>query len=705
VLFNTGVGYFQREGTIDGDARMELTVPVADVNDLLKTLTIDDGGKPAGVSIDSSEPLEETLANFSLDLAGNPTFGELLNQARGEKVEVSVEGGQGVASTTLTGTIVGMEAHFEGAPPKEVHHLNLLTADGARHLPLARVTRVRFLDGRMDEDFRRALAALAGGRGNQRRLVTAHLRGDGKRTVKIAHVAEAPIWKASYRLDLDAKGAKAALVTNAVVENTTESDWKDVRLVLVSGRPVLFRMDLAKSLFVPRPTLEPRYYASLRPPEHVAMPRGTGQVGGGAQIGGQVGAQLGGGLQLGLQLGGALGAVGEEGRLPGTGSFYPPTFNRYQSTPLPRDSGARRLSYEELLRRRNERLKAKEQERTAAMDHGSLIARQEGVESIAADADRIGEAFRYTLDRKVTVPRQKSALLPVLESRVEATRVSVYNRGVHPFFPMSSLRVKNTTGQHLQQGPLAVREEGMYAGDARLPDLQPGQEKLVSYAMDLGLEVRPATKPVVITSRILSIEKGWVMTRETNRAATVYKMTNRSKTDRLVVVEHPRRQGWSLHDTDKPAEQNEQLYRFEWTVPAGKSLERTVTEELVTRPRLGLERSSAGLLEMAKQPNTPEGVAKALRDLAGRRQKEEKLDKEIDALDAKLKPLLEEQERLRTNLRALPKDSAATKRVVARFDKVEEQVVKLKDLSSQKQEQRRMLIEELAADVEKLNVK
>src|SRR5262249_61554790 len=134
------------------------------------------------------------------------------------------EGGAAVGAARRTGTGVGMEANFEGTPPREVHHLTLLPAEGARPLPLARVTRLRFLDQRMDEDFRRALGALAGGRGNQRRLVTAHLRGDGKRTVKIAHVAEAPIWKASYRLDPDAKGKKAALVTHAVGGNTTQTD-------------------------------------------------------------------------------------------------------------------------------------------------------------------------------------------------------------------------------------------------------------------------------------------------------------------------------------------------------------------------------------------------------------------------------------------------------------------------------------------------
>src|SRR5207247_812082 len=93
-----------------------------------------------------------------------------------------------------------------------------------------------------------------------------HLKGEGKRTVKIGYVAETPIWKATYRLLLDGKDKKPSLQGWAIVENTTEEDWKDVRVVLVSGRPITFKMDLAQQLFMPRPTVEPEIYASLRPP-------------------------------------------------------------------------------------------------------------------------------------------------------------------------------------------------------------------------------------------------------------------------------------------------------------------------------------------------------------------------------------------------------------------------------------------------------
>ena len=115
VLFTSGVAYFQREGVIDGDARIDLTFPVGDVNDLLKSLVFHDlgGGKVRAVSYDGQEPVDKTLKAFALDLTGNPTFGQLLNQARGEKVEVALQPAGRAASgqpASLTGVIVGMES-------------------------------------------------------------------------------------------------------------------------------------------------------------------------------------------------------------------------------------------------------------------------------------------------------------------------------------------------------------------------------------------------------------------------------------------------------------------------------------------------------------------------------------------------------------------------------------------------------------------
>jgi hypothetical protein len=427
ILFSSGVGYFQRAGAVEGSTRIDLSFPATDVNDLIKSLIIEDGGKGkvSAVSYEGQEPLERTLKSFALDLTYNPTFGQILNQARGEKVELTLTAG---SAATLNGVIVGMESQPEQGG-REVHHLNLLSAEGMRRVPLAQVQRIRFLNAALEAEFRRALEVLAGAHHNQRRHVSLHLKGEGKRDVKVGYVVENPIWKASYRLVLGSKADRPHLRAWAVVENTTDEDWKDVRLVLISARPISYQMDLSQPLFVPRPTVESERFASLRPPLHQGAVVPTPQAG--AAPGG-LGLQLG-GLQFGgggLQIG-----VSHPESSPSGGFVFGATgfFNRYQvgpGSPGFAGNGVRtdRLTYEQLRQRRQ----AKLEKRRAALEEARRLGRAlaelgTDVESVVR-AESAGDSFRYTLEQKVSLPRQRSALLPILDGGVVATPVSIYNR-------------------------------------------------------------------------------------------------------------------------------------------------------------------------------------------------------------------------------------------------------------------------------------
>ena len=117
VLFSSGVGYFQREGDIDGNARVDLSFPVQDINDLIKSMVLRDldGGHVAAVSYDSNAPVEKTLQSFAINLTANPTFGQILNQARGEKVEVVLQQTNAAQPGTMTGTVMGVETQQQPA--------------------------------------------------------------------------------------------------------------------------------------------------------------------------------------------------------------------------------------------------------------------------------------------------------------------------------------------------------------------------------------------------------------------------------------------------------------------------------------------------------------------------------------------------------------------------------------------------------------
>src|SRR5262249_40633325 len=220
-----------------------------------------------------------------------------------------------------------------------------------------------------------------------------------------------------------------------------------------------------------------------------------------------------------------------------------------------------RLSYEELQQRRQQQTAAREKAKSV----GSALAAinlKEGVASVAS-ADEVGDYFRYAIDHKVTLPRQKSALLPIVSDPVEAARVSIFNESVQAKFPLLGLRFKNTSGQNLMQGPITVYEGSTYAGDARVLDLQPGEERLVAYAVDQGTEVKCESQSAPVQLVAVKVVKGVVRATHKLRDTKKYLVKNRSTQDRTLIVEHPIRTDWKLVAPEKAAEQSRDVYRFE----------------------------------------------------------------------------------------------------------------------------------------------
>lgn len=263
VLFNSGVGFFGRAGEIEGDARVDLVFPETEINDLLKSMTLQDfdKGRIDAVSYDSREPVSRTLASFAVNLNNNPALSQILAQTRGEKVEVTLQPSAAPAGqpSTVAGTIMSLETQKLPSGKDQVLEaevLNLLTAEGLRSVKLVDVLRIKFTNPTLEAELKRALDVLALSHDTAKKAVQLHFAGEGKRRVKVSYVIEAPIWKTSYRLVLD-KDGKPTLQGWAMVENPSDEDWSNVKMALVSGRPISFKMDLYNPLYVPRPTVEP----------------------------------------------------------------------------------------------------------------------------------------------------------------------------------------------------------------------------------------------------------------------------------------------------------------------------------------------------------------------------------------------------------------------------------------------------------------
>jgi hypothetical protein len=417
---------------------------------------------------------------------------------------------------------------------------------------------------------------------------------------------------------------------------------------------------------VPRPMMNSEVDASLAPPVDHGRPL-TGQLGGlqgGFQIG-MGGAQgqfnLGvGGLNVGLG-----GGAGGRGKAPAAMILGPSV---YQPLPLEETN---RPTYAELMERRKQVVaEARERARNA----GSMLADRGVSEATAVNAGRIGEGFRHALDRKVSVPRRKSALLRVFEADVEATRVSVYNRGIHPHFPLQALKLKNTSGRHLQQGPVSVMEGGEYVGDARLPDMQPDQEKLISYAMDLGLEVKVA-EATMTERHSKSASNGALHYRNKKTLTSTYRLNNRSKTDRLLLVEHPRG-GADLLPPAVAEDRNEDFLRFAWKAQARKTSEQPVSERTESDSTSDITGYDAKALRtLAESDELAAPVRAGLRKLAEQSDTVEAARQELAEATAKREPLVEQQERALRQIDRLPATSAAHKKALEQFTELEVAIV------------------------------
>src|SRR5579884_2672683 len=641
ILYSSGVGYFQREGSVEGDSRVDLSFDVRDVNDLIKSMTLRDldGGHVSAVSYDSNAPVERTLQSFAINLNGNPSFGQILGQARGEKVEVALAQATQGQPGTMSGTLIGVETqtHQVGKDATvSVEVLNLWCADGVRSCKLSEVQRLRFLNPTIDSEFRKALETLALSHDTQKKAVSIQFSGEGKRRVRVGYVAESPVWKTSYRLVLD-KQAKAApyLQGWAVAENTTDEDWKDVRMALVSGRPISFRMNLYDPLFVQRPLVEPELFASLRPVAY------SGGFGGGGQ-----------------------------GAAPLSAATAAPG----QDKALARLREARGAEAEQLGLQLQQPPENRSYAEGVARDLDRKMELGDTTRSIA-QATKLGASFQYVIDRPVTLPRQKSALLPIVGKEVEGTRVSIYNEKAQAKFPLLGLKLKNTSGLHLMQGPITVFEGSSYAGDARILDLQPNEERLLSYAVDLGCEVNPV--PSSDNGRITQVKavKGVVYTSTKVRETKTYTVANRNEQERLVLIEHPVRNDFKLVDTDKPAETAADCYRFELKVAPGKTAKQVVTEEHVLNEQVQLTNlDDNAIRHFLNQPATSAKVKAALEETMKLRYEVARTQRDLAEQERQLKVITDDQARLRANLREMPQTAAASKRYLEKFDLQESQI-------------------------------
>ena len=172
----------------------------------------------------------------------------------------------------------------------------------------------------------------------------------------------------------------------------------------------------------------------------------------------------------------------------------------------------------------------------------------------------------------MTLAKHTSAMLPIIGQLLQGQRVSVYNQSVHAKHPLNGYRLKNSSPLHLMQGPITLFESGSYAGDARIEDLPPGQDRLISYALDLKLEIEPKLNGGTQELVTVSLKKGTMLVSRRRIEDRTYLIKNRDAKTKLVLIEQQYRPDWKLTEPTEPTERTRDLYRFAVPVEPGKRL-------------------------------------------------------------------------------------------------------------------------------------
>ena len=612
MLSSGGMGYFEYEANVEGDATLKLTVSLQQVDDVLKSLVVyDDKGGVGGLSLPGREPLAQAFKDLPFDQESLGSPSQLLATLKGAQVTVG-------GSRAIAGRIVSVQeetvalGNDKGTTTRT--RVTLFTGLGLQQFILEDAENLQFADAALRDKVAQALVAIQGNRAKDARTIELSARGAGKRTVRVAYIVEAPVWKASYRLTLgaDPTAARSALQGWATIENMSGQDWKDVELTLVSGRPVAFRQALYNAYYVTRP---------------------------------EVPVEVAGRLMPGID----RGSVEADQRNKGSAPAMP--------APAPYRA---------------------QQERTmspaaAPPPPPPVAAAAEQIEASDAATQVI-----FKFPRAVSVENGRTLSIPIIDRQVPALRMALYQGDTAARNPLAAIRLSNDGESGLPPGIITLYERDKagnvaYVGDARLSGFPVGETRLLAYALDEKITIE---RDVAQTDRLATgtISGGVLKLSRIVRQTTTYRVRGPAKEPRQLIVVQRRLPGWTLTKPDaKGIDISEGNYRIPFTLPGGDQTQTLeVVQEQTQQQELRLVDGAADQIRVYAQAREFDAKTReALTKVLQLQQSVAEAQRRGAQVDAERQAIVQEQGRLRENLARVPANSDLQRRYLATLDKQE----------------------------------
>ena len=272
----------------------------------------------------------------------------------------------------------------------------------------------------------------------------------------------------------------------------------------------------------------------------------------------------------------------------------------------------------------------------------------------AANAQELGDLFEYRMTQPVTIRTNQSALVPILNARVNAERVSIWNRAPGSGRPLRAVWLTNTSALTLDGGTLSVIDANTFAGEGLVEPLKPSERRLVSYGSDLGVLVDARTDESSGRYTRVIARDGVVTAEEETRQRWIYRIRNEDSTPRTIVVEHPVRPGWTLGTDPAPAEMTAGTARYKVQVAARGEATLHLTERRMGETRYGInDVDDRVLMVFAQRGVQVEEIRGLLRPLMELRAEIATLSSELQRLAGVAATIDNDQSRMRENIKAL----------------------------------------------------
>lgn len=597
VLYKNGLALFERSGEVKPGEAVRLEFKKSEMDDVLKTLVLDSTGSAVtNLRYQLDEPLETRLGQIGMTIKPGVTLAGLLDQLRGAKVSLAS------ASGAIEGTIVSgrMAQHAQQAQKQE---LTVLTTGGElRVIDLDGVSAVKLSDDRLQKRLTEALGAYEQAQSQERKSLWVDSGGKGGNLLA-RYLAPAPAWKSTYRLAfLDKPGDKneAMLEGWAIVENTSESDWKNVQLTVVSGRPISFISKLYEPKYVQRQSLELAETENALPTEYAASV-GTGQA------------------------------------------PPPPPAAAAKAT---RSGGIQRL----------DRFAALQSGSGGGMGGGSYVASpmmaMNSVRVADTETQEYGELFEYRFGQPASVKAGESLMLPFVQQKISAHQVYIWNQneGAHP---QRAAELKNTTGKTLDGGPVTVYAPEGYTGESLLSTLKAGDKRFITFAIDLGTKVTTKFDTSSEVVRSVKAERGIVTMKSVMERHTTYTISNVDAKEKALLISHPVQAELALL-SPKPQEKTAERYLFAATVPASGSASLTVAEEQPLQESISISSmASEQILAWINARKITADARKKLETIVAKKRENTAATTDIQRLEKRLASIEADENRLRSSIQAL----------------------------------------------------